>query len=69
MTEGFVPPPYPYDRLDGLKAKADVAPDAKRLTDLHPGSVTISAATGEGLDALLLAIGDRLRALAARHRR
>ena len=44
--------------------KADVAPDAKRLADLHPGSVPISAITGEGVDALLLAIGDRLRALA-----
>jgi GTP-binding protein HflX len=44
--------------------KADVAPrSAERLRDDHPGSVSISAATGDGLDELLLAIADRLRAL------
>ncbi len=44
--------------------KADLAPDAARqLTDRHPGSVAISARTGEGIDELLVAIGDRLRAL------
>jgi GTP-binding protein HflX len=44
--------------------KADVAPrSAARLRDDHPGSVAISAATGEGIDDLLLAIADRLRAL------
>ena len=42
--------------------KADVAPEAKRLADRHPGSVVISAVTGEGVDDLLQAIGDRLRA-------
>jgi GTP-binding protein HflX len=36
---------------------------ASRLLDAHPGSVGISARTGAGIDALLLAIGDRLRAL------
>ncbi|HEY7939008.1 MAG TPA: GTPase HflX [Acidimicrobiales bacterium] len=36
---------------------------ASRLLDAHPGSVGISARTGVGIDALLLAIGDRLRAL------
>ncbi len=43
--------------------KADQAdPDqAKRLHDRHPGSVLLSAATGEGVDALLTAIGDHLR--------
>ncbi|MDQ2724723.1 MAG: GTPase HflX [Actinomycetota bacterium] len=37
---------------------------AKRLTARHPGSVMMSATTGEGIDELRQAIGDRLRALA-----
>ncbi len=42
--------------------KADLDPvAAERLVRLHPGSVAVSAATGEGLDALLVAIGDALR--------
>src|SRR5262249_7252474 len=45
--------------------KTDRAPDAKRLVDLHPGSVGISARTGEGVDDLLRTVGDRLRALTA----
>src|SRR5205085_690202 len=44
--------------------KADLSPEAKRLTDRHPGSVTVSALGGEGIEELLTAIGDRLRALA-----
>jgi GTPase len=44
--------------------KADRAPDAAaRLVDRLPGSVAISARTGEGTPDLLRAIGDRLRAL------
>ena len=44
--------------------KADVDPDrAKLLVDRHPGGVAISAVTGEGIDDLLRAIADRLRAL------
>ena len=35
-----------------------------RLMARHPGSVAISALTGEGIDELLEAIGDRLRAAA-----
>jgi GTPase len=35
-----------------------------RLMARHPGSVAISALTGEGIDQLLEAIGDRLRAAA-----
>ena len=54
------------DRVPELLAfnKADVAPEAKRLVDRHPGSVMLSATTGEGVDLLLRTIGDRLRALA-----
>jgi GTP-binding protein HflX len=54
------------DRVPELLAfnKADIAPEAKRLVDRNPGSVLLSAATGEGVDSLLRTIGDRLRALA-----
>ena len=44
--------------------KTDLDPDeAKRLVYEHQGSVSFSAMTGEGLNDLLLAIGDRMRAL------
>ena len=46
--------------------KADAAPgQAHRLGARHPGSVVVSAATGAGIDELLVAISDRLRALSA----
>ena len=49
--------------------KADLAPDeAKRLVDDHPGSVAVSAVTGEGIDDFLRTLGDRLRALDQRRR-
>jgi GTPase len=42
--------------------KADRAADAaRRLAAAHPGAVVVSALTGDGIDALLGAIGDRLR--------
>ena len=44
--------------------KADATPEAKRLADRQPGSVVVSALTGEGLEDLLVAIGDRVRASA-----
>jgi GTP-binding protein HflX len=43
--------------------KADLTNDAKRLVDLHPGSVAISAVTGDGIDELLRTIGGRVRAM------
>ena len=44
--------------------KADLAPgSAKRLADVWEGSVAFSATTGEGVDDLLRAVGDRLRSL------
>jgi GTP-binding protein HflX len=44
--------------------KADVAPEAARCVVAdHEGAVAISAATGEGIDALLVAVSDRLRSL------
>ncbi|MCD9624883.1 GTPase HflX [Rhabdothermincola salaria] len=45
--------------------KADLDPvAARRLARAHPGSVAISAITGDGVDVLLRTIGDRLRGLA-----
>ena len=35
--------------------------EARRLLAAHPGSVMVSARTGEGIDELLTAVGDRLR--------
>jgi GTPase len=43
--------------------KADRSDEAVRLTERHPGSVAISAVTGEGVDRLLDVVGDRVRAL------
>jgi GTPase len=44
--------------------KADLsAKQAARLAELHPGAVAISATTGDGVDELLRAVSDRLRAL------
>jgi len=44
--------------------KSDLDPDeAKRLVYEHQGAVAFSAMTGDGLNDLLLAIGDRMRAL------
>ena len=42
--------------------KADQAEDGERLRAANPGSVLASAVTGEGIDDLLIALGDRLRA-------
>ncbi|MDQ1439598.1 MAG: GTPase [Acidimicrobiaceae bacterium] len=44
--------------------KADVAPDVDRLVAFHPGSVAISALQGQGIEGLLRAVSDRLRATA-----
>ena len=38
MTAGFVPPPYPYDRLEGMKATAASHPDGRGLVDLSIGT-------------------------------
>ncbi|CAN5423654.1 GTPase HflX [soil metagenome] len=45
--------------------KADQAPDIEVLVDRHPGSVAISALTGEGVEHLLTMIGDRIRSTTA----
>jgi GTP-binding protein HflX len=46
------------------KADAADADDVKALLASHPGSVALSAATGTGVEDLLAAVGDRIRALA-----
>jgi GTP-binding protein HflX len=43
--------------------KSDLSPDAVRLAERHAGAVAISAVTGEGIEPLLRAVGDRLRSL------
>jgi GTP-binding protein HflX len=42
--------------------KLDRSAEAKRLAGEHPGSVAVSARSGEGVSELLLRVGDRLRA-------
>jgi GTP-binding protein HflX len=45
--------------------KLDTAPEeARRQVKLHPGSVAISASTGQGVEDLLTALSERLRAVA-----
>ncbi len=45
--------------------KSDLAPGrSKELVAEHPGSVAISATTGDGIDRFLVALSDRLRAMA-----
>ena len=54
------------DRVPELLAfnKADRASEAaKLLSERHPGSVVVSARTGEGIEELLRAVSDRIRAL------
>jgi GTP-binding protein HflX len=43
--------------------KRDATEEWKRLVDRHPGSVAVSGRTGEGVEDMLQAISDRLRAL------
>lgn len=53
-----VPELLVFNKLDTARAEAE------ELRREHPGSVAISAMTGEGIDALLRTIGDRMRAIA-----
>jgi GTP-binding protein HflX len=46
--------------------KADVDPlGAKYLASSHSGAVAVSARTGEGIEQMLRALGDRLRGLSS----
>lgn len=49
-----------FNKLDGLDADG-LAGGAERLARQHPGSVAVSAHTGEGIDQLLEAIAAKLR--------
>ena len=55
------------DVLNGrrpLRSGMQPAGELKRIIDRHPDAVLVSAQTGEGIDQLVAAVGDRLRALA-----
>ncbi|CAN5120387.1 GTPase HflX [soil metagenome] len=54
---GQVPELVAFNKVD------QAADEAKRLVGDYPGSVALSALSGEGMDDLLHAISDRLRAL------
>jgi GTP-binding protein HflX len=56
---GSVPELLAFNKSD-LVEPSEVA----RLVERHPGSVAMSALTGSGVDGLLEAVGDRLRAAA-----
>ena len=45
--------------------KADRTAEAARLADRTPGSLAVSARTGEGVDALLTTVADRVRGVTA----
>ncbi|MGI9646099.1 MAG: GTPase HflX [Ilumatobacteraceae bacterium] len=48
--------------------KADLEPGAaKKLVGDHPGSLAVSAATGDGMNEFLLTLADRLRSLSVVH--
>jgi GTPase len=48
--------------------KADLAPEsAAQLVIDHPGSVALSATTGEGIEVFLRTLSDRLRSLSVVH--
>jgi GTP-binding protein HflX len=50
------------NKADALGSGDDeTGEEARRLLAAHPGSVLVSARTGEGIEALLVTIGDRLR--------
>jgi len=64
---GSVPELLAFNKAD-VVASDDAeggAATMKRLLARHPGSVSLSALTGEGVDDLLVAVADRLRALEA----
>ena len=59
-----VPELIAFNKIDLLSDTSDVDPGrAKFLLERHPGSVLVSAHTREGIDDLLAAMGEQLRAL------
>ncbi len=57
-----VPELFAFNKSDQLNG--DRPGEVKRLLDRYPDSVLVSAQTGAGIDELVAAVGDRLRALA-----
>ncbi len=49
------------NKADALEASDDCGAEVRKLMEAHEGAVLVSAATGEGIDSLLVALGDRLR--------
>jgi len=59
-----VPELIVFNKADVLAQRDEADTDAvRRVIERHPGSVVMSAADGQGVDALLAAIGNRLREL------
>ncbi len=59
---GGLPELLVVNKVDALGGRGDaVTAEVERLLAAHPGSLTVSARTGEGLDALVETIGERLR--------
>jgi GTP-binding protein HflX len=56
-----VPELIVFNKSDLIGSTSADPDDAKRLLQSHPGSVLLSAETGEGIDRLLDVIGERLR--------
>jgi len=56
-----VPELIVFNKADLVGRTSADPDDVTRLVQSHPGSVLLSAQTGEGLERLLTAIGDRLR--------
>ena len=61
IDASHVPQLVAFNKADLLSS--DDKPRLDRLRERYPGSVVVSAATGEGVDDLLVALADRLRAL------
>ena len=49
------------NKADALDGPGEAGTEVRRLVDAERGAVLVSAATGEGIDALLVALADRLR--------
>ncbi len=59
---GGLPELLVVNKADAIVAHGGEADEeARRLMATHDGSVKVSARTGEGIDELLVAMGDRLR--------
>ena len=56
-----VPELIVFNKADIVGLTSADPDDAKRLLQSHPGSVLLSAETGEGIDRLLDVVGERLR--------